>query len=61
MLSQVYEFVSMVKELMEKVKDILLRIFSYYSSQDIKYVANSYVKNNLSRDLNANKVGKDVY
>jgi hypothetical protein len=35
--------------------------FSYYSSQDIKYVANSYVKNNLSRDLNANKVGKDVY
>lgn len=51
----------MVKELMEKVKDILIRIFSYYSSQDIKYVANSYVKNNLSRDLNANKVGKDVY
>ena len=58
---QVYKSDVMVKELIKKDEIYTYEyFFYYYYSQYVIFVAKSSVRNNLSQDLNANKVEEDL-
>jgi len=58
---QVYKSDVMVKELIKKGEIYTYEyFFYYYYSQYVIFVAKSSVRNNLSQDLNANKVEEDL-